>query len=74
MGTVVAIIHGTLNWPLRLSSDSLSRSATLKGAEKEEFVSLLGHLLNIYALAAVLGNVSRLVFTGSWETVSAVCL
>lgn len=73
MGTVIAIIHGTLNRPLRLSSGSLSRSATLKGAEKE-FVSRLGHLLNIYALAAVLGNVSRLVFTGSWETVSAVCL
>ena len=62
MRKIIAIILETLNWPLHLSSESLSRSAILKVAEKEEFVSLNGHSLNTHALAAGLGNVSRLLF------------
>lgn len=53
MRMVIVIILKNLNWPLHLSSESLSRSAVLKVAEKEEFVSLLPHFLNIHALAFV---------------------
>lgn len=70
----ISIILETLNWSLQLSSESSSRSAILTVAEKEEFVSLLGHSLNIRASAAGLANVSRLLFTLSWETMSAICL
>lgn len=74
MRKVIAIILDTLNWSLHLSSESLSRSAILTVAEKEEFVSLLGHSLNIHASAAGLANVCRLLFTLSWETMSTICL
>lgn len=63
MRKVIAIILETLNWLLRLSNETLSRSVILKVTEKEEVFSLLGHSLNIRALAAGLGNASRLLFT-----------
>lgn len=40
----------------------MSRSAILKVAEREEFVSLLGHSPNKHALAAGLDNVSELFY------------